>query len=77
MNWDRIERNWKQAMGKAKEQWGSLTDDELAVVAGRRDQLAGKIREHYGVASDEAERQIADWQRKASDLWFIRDTDRI
>ena len=44
MNWDQIQGNWKQATGKAKEQWGKLTDDDLDVVAGRRDQLAGKIQ---------------------------------
>ena len=73
MNWDRIQGNWKQAIGKAKEQWGKLTDDDLDVVAGRRDQLAGKIQERYGVAKDEAERQLAEWQRKASDSWFTKD----
>lgn len=77
MNWDRIEGNWKQVAGKAKEQWGKLTDDELAVVAGRRDQLAGKIQEHYGVARDEADRQIDAWRNRANDLWFIKDQDRI
>jgi hypothetical protein len=40
MNWDRINGNWKQITGKAKEQWGKLTDDDLEVVAGHRDQLA-------------------------------------
>ena len=49
---------------------GQLTDDDLDVVAGRREQLAGKIQEHYGVAKDDAEKQIAEWQRKASDAWF-------
>ncbi len=77
MNWDRIEGNWKQVSGKAKEQWGKLTDDELAVVAGRRDQLAGKIQEHYGVARDEADRQIDAWRSRASDLWLVKDEDRI
>jgi len=70
MNWDQIQGNWKQVTGKAKEQWGQLTDDDLDVVAGRRDQLAGKIQERYGVAKDEAEKQLAEWQRKASDSWF-------
>jgi uncharacterized protein YjbJ (UPF0337 family) len=70
MNWDQIEGNWKQLKGKAVEQWGKLTTDDLDVVAGRRDQLAGKIQERYGVAKDEAEAQIAAWQRKASDAWF-------
>jgi uncharacterized protein YjbJ (UPF0337 family) len=71
MNWDRIEGHWKQITGKAKEQWGKLTDDDLDVVAGRRDQLAGKIQERYGVAKDEAERQLADWERRATDAWFV------
>lgn len=73
MNWDRIEGNWKQVTGRAKEQWGKLTDDDLSVVAGRREQLAGKIQERYGVAKDEAEKQVAEWQRRATDAWFTRD----
>jgi uncharacterized protein YjbJ (UPF0337 family) len=75
MNWDSIQGNWKQVMGRAKEQWGKLTDDDLDVVAGRRDQLAGKIQMRYGVAKDEAEKQLAEWQRKASDAWFTKDKD--
>ncbi len=70
MNWEQIEGNWKQAVGKAKEQWGKLTDDDLDVVAGRRDQLAGLIEKRYGVAKEEAEKQLASWQRSASDSWF-------
>ena len=63
MNWDRIEGNWKQFKGKAKEQWGKLTDDDLDVAAGKRDQLVGKIQERYGIAKDEAERQIDEWTK--------------
>jgi uncharacterized protein YjbJ (UPF0337 family) len=70
MNWDRIEGNWKQVTGKAKEKWGKLTDSDLEVVAGRRDQLAGKIQERYGIAREDAEHQLAEWQRGASDAWF-------
>ena len=55
MNWDRIQGNWKQVVGKAKAQWGKLTDDDLDVVAGRREQLAGKIQERYGIAKDDVE----------------------
>jgi len=69
-NWDRIQGNWKQVAGKAKVQWGKLTDDDLEVVAGRRDQLAGKIQERYGVAKDEAEKQLTAWEAKADDSWF-------
>jgi uncharacterized protein YjbJ (UPF0337 family) len=44
MDWNRVEGNWKQVKGKVKEQWGKLTDDDLDVINGRRDQLEGKIR---------------------------------
>ncbi len=70
MNWDRIEGNWKQLTGKITEQWGKLTEDDVDVVAGRRDQLAGKLQERYGIAKDEAERQISAWERGATDRWF-------
>jgi len=76
MNWDRIEGNWKQVIGKAKAQWGKLTDDDLDVVAGRREQLAGRIQERYGIAKDEVEKQIADWELKATDAWFVKEEKR-
>ena len=62
MNRDTIAGNWKQMVGKAKVQWGKLTDDDLSVIEGRRDQLVGKIQERYGVAKDEAERQVKAWE---------------
>jgi uncharacterized protein YjbJ (UPF0337 family) len=61
MNWDRIEGNWKQLRGAAREQWGKLTDDDLDKIAGKRDQFIGRIQERYGIAKDEAERQIDRW----------------
>ena len=73
MNWDQIEGNWKQLTGKLQAEWGKLTEDDINVVSGRREQLAGKIQERYGIAKDEAERQLAEWQRKASDAWFGKD----
>ncbi len=61
MNWDRIEGNWKQFSGKAQQQWGKLTNDDLDVVEGRRAELVGKIQERYGIAKDEAEQQVDTW----------------
>ncbi|HET9025530.1 MAG TPA: CsbD family protein [Burkholderiaceae bacterium] len=61
MNWDRVEGNWKKFKGQVKEEWGKLTDDDLDRAAGKRDQLAGRIQERYGIARDEADRQITDW----------------
>ena len=73
MNWEIIQGNWKQATGKVKEQWGKLTDDDMDVIAGRRDQLAGMIQERYGIAKDAAEKQVAEWEVKATDSWFTKD----
>jgi len=63
MNWDRISGNWTQWKGRVQERWGKLTDDHLDVVAGRRDQLAGRIQEVYGLTKEEAERQLRNWER--------------
>lgn len=75
MNWDRIQGSWKSVTGQAREQWGKLTDDDFNIVAGRREQLVGKIQERYGIAKDAAEKQIDEWQRKATDSWFTKDKD--
>jgi uncharacterized protein YjbJ (UPF0337 family) len=64
MNWDRIEGNWKQFKGKARQQWGKLTDDDVEFVEGKRTELAGRIQQRYGVARDEAERQIDTWMKQ-------------
>lgn len=72
MNWDQIKGNWKQATGSVKQQWGKLTDDDLQVVAGHRDQLAGKIQERYGIAKDDVEKQLAAWERKMTDAWSAK-----
>lgn len=64
MNWDRIEGNWKQFKGQVREGWGKLTDDDIAVIAGKRDQLVGKIQERYGCAKDEADRQVKAWEQR-------------
>jgi uncharacterized protein YjbJ (UPF0337 family) len=61
MNWDRIEGNWKQFKGQAKRKWGELTDDDLDKLAGRRDELIGKIQERRGIARDKAEKEVREW----------------
>lgn len=63
MNWDQIEGNWKQIKGRAKQKWGKLTDDDLDRLAGRRDELIGKVQERYGYERDLAEREVDDAAR--------------
>lgn len=64
MNWERISGNWLQYKGKIREKWGFLTDDELDVIAGKRDLLVGKIVEHYGLTKDRAEQAVEQFLRE-------------
>jgi uncharacterized protein YjbJ (UPF0337 family) len=64
MDWDRIAGNWKQFVGKAKEQWGKLTDDELTQINGNRDQLEGQLQARYGYAKDKARQEVDEWCRR-------------
>lgn len=52
MDWNIVEGNWKQFKGKVKTHCGKLTDDPLEVIAGKRDQLMGKIQASHGVTKD-------------------------
>jgi uncharacterized protein YjbJ (UPF0337 family) len=61
VNWDQIAGNWKQFKGDVKEKWGRLTDDDLTMAGGQRDKLVGRIQERYGIAKDEAEKQLDDF----------------
>lgn len=58
MNWDQVEGNWKQFMGKVQEKWGDLTQDDLDQAAGNREQLEGKIQERYGKTKEEARQEV-------------------
>jgi len=68
MNKDIFEGNWKQLKGKVKETWGNLTDDDLDVIAGKRDQLAGRLQERYGMAKDAAETQIEEFEKRHASI---------
>jgi uncharacterized protein YjbJ (UPF0337 family) len=61
MDWNRVEGNWKQFKGAAKEKWGKLTDDDLNVIEGRREQLEGKLQQRYGFAKDQIRKDVDDW----------------
>ena len=61
MNSDQMEGKWKQFKGSVKEKWGKLTDDDLDVIAGKQDQLVGKIQERYGISREEAAKQVKEW----------------
>lgn len=61
MNWDKVQGNWEQIKGTAKQKWAELTDDDLKAIAGKRTELVGKLQERLGIARDKAEKQVDDW----------------
>ena len=58
MNWDQIKGDWKQFKGKVKEKWGKLTDDDWTTIAGKKDELVGKLLQRYGYKKDQAEKEV-------------------
>jgi uncharacterized protein YjbJ (UPF0337 family) len=64
MNEDVIKGKWRQIKGDVLSKWGKLTDDDLDVIDGNREKLLGRIQESYGIARDEAEKQVKDWEKR-------------
>jgi uncharacterized protein YjbJ (UPF0337 family) len=67
MNSDQLEGKWKQAKGEVREKWGKLTDDDILVVGGRRDQLIGRVQERYGMAKEVATKEVDTFLKHLSD----------
>jgi uncharacterized protein YjbJ (UPF0337 family) len=63
MNWDQIQGNWAQYKGKLRQNWNMLTDEDITRISGRRMELIERLRERYGFAAAEAEREIEAWVR--------------
>lgn len=61
MNWEQIEGKWKELKGQARSKWGKLTDDDLENVAGKKDQLLGRLQQRYGYKRDQAEKEVDTW----------------
>jgi uncharacterized protein YjbJ (UPF0337 family) len=61
MHWNQLEGNWKQFKGAVKQKWGKLTDNDIEVIAGKRDKFAGKLQERYGLSKEQAEKQADEW----------------
>ena len=62
MNEDILKGQWTQLKGAVREQWGKLTNDDLDQIQGKGEQLVGKIQQRYGIARDEAQKQVDSWQ---------------
>jgi uncharacterized protein YjbJ (UPF0337 family) len=78
VNWDQVEGQWKQRRGKAARNWGKLMNDELAAIAGKHEQLVGLLQEKYGVAKEEAARQVAEYKKlKKSNAKLVKSQNSV
>ena len=75
MNWDTIQGQWKQMTGKVKERWGKFTDNDLTIINGKRDQLVGKVQEKYGYAKEQAEKEVAEFEKACQSCGEMGDED--
>jgi uncharacterized protein YjbJ (UPF0337 family) len=63
MDWNRIEESWDFFKGRVRGKWCRLSEEDLETIAGRRDQLEGKIHERYGFAEEHIRKEVDDWSR--------------
>ncbi len=61
MNWEMISGQWTEMKGKLRSKWGKLTDDDVEVIAGKKDVLVGRLQQRYGLEKEEAERDVDRW----------------
>lgn len=63
MNKEKAEGQWMQLKGKLKETWGNLTDNDMTLYEGKRDQFVGKVSESYGIAKEEVEKKLGQMEQ--------------
>jgi|GEM_PF-142384 len=68
-NKETLKGNWNELKGKAKEKWGKLTDDDIKVIEGQRDQLIGKLQQREGLAKAQAEKEVREWEQENDAQW--------
>lgn len=56
-----LKGRWNELKGKFKQEYGELTDDDLAYVEGKEDELLGRIQKKLGKKREEVAAQIKEW----------------
>lgn len=69
MDKDQAQGNWEQFKGKVKKTWGKLTDNDIALLDGNRQEFFGKVQENYGIAKEEAEKQMKEFEKSCGNCY--------
>ena len=76
MNWIQLEEQWKLYAGSARAHWSKLTEEDWQQITGKKEQLAGRIQERYGIDKEAAEKQVDHWSHALLELAEIAPTRR-
>ncbi|KPD01815.1 CsbD family protein [Moellerella wisconsensis] len=66
---DKIAGDWNLIKGHIIEKWGKLTNNELDIIDGTREQLIGKLQQHYGYSFEEADEEVRKWEGENPYPW--------
>jgi uncharacterized protein YjbJ (UPF0337 family) len=58
MNKLQLKGSWNEIKGKLKQQYGNLTDDDLAFADGKEDELLGRLQKRLGKSKDDLRQMI-------------------
>jgi uncharacterized protein YjbJ (UPF0337 family) len=58
MNKLKIKGSWNEVKGKLKQQYGNLTDNDLAFSEGKEDEFLGRLQKKLGKTTDEIRQMI-------------------
>lgn len=58
MNKLQFKGSWNELKGKLKQQYGNLTDDDLAFSEGKEDELLGRLQQRLGKNKEDIRQMI-------------------
>ena len=61
MSNDILQSRWPELQSHLKQRWGKLSDDDIAKMSGKQDELVVALRERYGYAQAQAVMEIQRW----------------
>ena len=76
MNWDQIEGRWQEVKGSLREKWGKLTDGDIENIRGKKDELLGALKRHYGVEREKAQHEVDEWLRTVEQKLGMRSGEK-
>jgi uncharacterized protein YjbJ (UPF0337 family) len=61
-----IKGDWNITKGKLKQKWAKLTDDDLQYVAGKQEELFGRIQKSTGETREAIEKAFKEFSSSGS-----------